>query len=219
METNVHNIINSFEAKTMRVVHYVSMFFSALLSPLLMPTYGMIVSLWLSNLLVLTLPTKLTVILTVFLITAVLPAILFLLLKYLKIIETTSLNGRKERLFPYLIIIVCYVASAIYLFSINAPEWLWMFMFGGGCAAVVSMLVNFKWKISAHMASSGMMVGGLLSYSFIFRFNPVGWLCFFILLAGMLGSARIIVRQHTLGEVCGGFFVGLFCGVIGILFI
>ena len=69
------------------------------------------------------------------------------------------------------------------------------------------------------MASSGMMVGGLLSYSFIFQFNPVEWLCCFILLSGMLGSARIIVRQHTLNEVGGGFFVGLFCGIIGILFI
>jgi membrane-associated phospholipid phosphatase len=47
----------------------------------------------------------------------------------------------------------------------------------------------------------------------------VEWLCFFILLAGMLGSARIIVKQHTLNEVTGGFFVGLFCGITGILFI
>ena len=41
----------------------------------------------------------------------------------------------------------------------------------------------------------------------------------FILLSGMLGSARIIVKQHTLKEVGGGFLVGLFCGIIGILFI
>ena len=68
-------------------------------------------------------------------------------------------------------------------------------------------------------SSSGMMVGGLLSYSLIFNFNPVSWLCFFILLSGMLGTARIIVKQHTLLEVLAGFIVGLFCGVIGILFI
>lgn len=42
---------------------------------------------------------------------------------------------------------------------------------------------------------------------------------FFILLSGMLGTARIIVKQHTLLEVLAGFIVGLFCGVIGILFI
>lgn len=48
---------------------------------------------------------------------------------------------------------------------------------------------------------------------------PVGWLSGFILLAGLLGSARIILRQHTLCEVGGGFLAGLFCGVTGILFI
>ena len=84
---------------------------------------------------------------------------------------------------------------------------------------IFGLLINFKWKISTHVASSGMMVGGLLSYSFIFNFNPVWWLCFFILLSGMLGTARIIVKQHTLLEVLAGFIVGLFCGVIGILFI
>ena len=197
----------------MRVVHYVSMFFSALLSPLLMPTYGMIVSLWLSNLLVLTLPTKLTVILTVFLITAVLPALLFLLLKYLKIIETTSLNGRKERLFPYLIIIVCYVASAIYLFSINAPEWLWMFMFGGGCAAVVSMLVNFKWKISAHMAGIGGFVALVCRINAggdgVFDLLPV--ICGGIFIAGIIGSSRIAMERHTFWQVMAGAANGFIC--------
>ena len=84
---------------------------------------------------------------------------------------------------------------------------------------VICTVINLKWKISTHMASIGMMVGGMLSFSFIFQFNPTWWLCIFILLAGMLGSARIILRQHTLYEVGGGFAVGLFCGVIGILFI
>ena len=84
---------------------------------------------------------------------------------------------------------------------------------------IICTSINLKWKISTHMASCGMIIGGLLSYSFIFQFNPIWWLCGFILLAGMLGSARIIVRQHTLNEVGGGFLVGLFCGIIGILFI
>jgi membrane-associated phospholipid phosphatase len=69
------------------------------------------------------------------------------------------------------------------------------------------------------VASSGMMVGGLLSYSFLFQFNPVWWLSFFILLTGLLGTARIIICQHTLSEIFVGFLVGMFCGVAGILFI
>ena len=156
---NTNEVIISFEQKAMRVIHYVSVFFSTLLTPLMMPTYGIIVSLWMSSLLVLTLPTKMTVLGVVFLITGVVPVLSFILLKYLKIIDDIHLNGRKERLLPYVIMIVCYVSTAIYLFMINAPEWMWMFMFGGGCAALVSLIINFKWKISAHMAGIGGLIG------------------------------------------------------------
>ena len=36
----------------------------------------------------------------------------------------------------------------------------------------------------------------------------------FILVAGVLGTARIILRHHTLGEVMGGFAVGLLCSLL-----
>ena len=206
-------VINTFEAKAMRVIHYVSAFFSTLLSPLLMPTYGMIVALWFSTLLVLTLPTKLTVLTIVFCITCLLPALLILLLKYLKVISDVHLNNRKERLIPYIITIICYVASAVYLFCINAPEWLWMFMFGGGCAAVVSTIVNLKWKISAHMAG----IGGLIAL--LCRINANGdgafdllpVICASILIAGVLGTSRIAMERHTLWQVVAGGLNGFIC--------
>ena len=55
---------------------------------------------------------------------------------------------------------------------------------------------------------------GITVFSSLFNYNPVGWLCIFILIAGMLGSARIILRHHTLGEVLGGFVVGLVCTIL-----
>ncbi len=197
----------------MKVVHYISCFFSILLTPLLMPTYGMIVALWMSNLLVLTLPAKLTVILVVFALTCILPALLFLLLKFLKVISSTELNNRKERLLPYIITIVCYVATAMYLFSINAPQWLWMFMFGGGCAALISMIVNFKWKISAHMAGIGGFIALVCRINAdgdgIFELLPV--ICAAIFIAGVLGTSRIAMERHTFWQVVAGAANGFIC--------
>ena len=40
------------------------------------------------------------------------------------------------------------------------------------------------------------------------------WLCLFILIAGVLGTARIILQHHTLGEVLVGFAVGLICSLL-----
>ena len=120
---------------------------------------------------------------------------------------------------PYALTILSYIGCVITMYRYHLPRYMGGIIIATLLCMVICALINIKWKISTHTASSGMMVGGLLSYSFIFQFNPIGWLCAFILLAGMLGSARIIVRQHTLNEVMGGFFTGLFCGVIGILFI
>ena len=209
----MNKIPNTLEAKAMRVLHYISSFFSALLSPLMMPTYGMNVSLWMSNLLVLTHPAKLTVLSVIFLLTCVVPVALILLLKALKLIEDPHLNNRKERFIPYVITIVCYVASALYLASINAPEWLWMFMFGGGCAALVSMIVNFAWKISAHMAGIGGFVALVCRINAdgdgIFELLPV--ICIAIVIAGILGTSRIAMERHTFWQVIAGTVNGFVC--------
>lgn len=197
----------------MKLLHYISSFFSCLLSPLLMPTYGIIVSLWMTNLLVLTLPAKMTVLAVIFTLTCVAPILIILLLKALNIIKDPHLNNRKERLFPYVGVIACYVASAVYLFSINAPEWMWMFMFGGGCASLISMIVNFKWKISAHMAGIGGFVALLCRINAdgdgAFELLPV--ICVAIAIAGILGTSRIAMERHTFWQVMAGMANGFIC--------
>ena len=75
--------------------------------------------------------------------------------------------------------------------------------------SIICIAVNLKWKLSEHMAGIGGVIGGLVSFSALFGYNPVGWLCLFILIAGILGSARIVLGHHTLGEVLSGFAVCL----------
>jgi len=47
----------------------------------------------------------------------------------------------------------------------------------------------------------------------------VWWLCLVLIVAGILGSARMILRQHSLPQVVAGFFVGLVCAAVAILFL
>ena len=79
---------------------------------------------------------------------------------------------------------------------------------------IICIIVNLRWKLSEHMAGIGGIIGGLISFSELFGYNPVWWLCLFILVAGVLGSARIILRHHSLGEVLSGFAVGLICALL-----
>ncbi len=192
---------------------------SAVFTPFMVPFLAFFLLFFFTYLNIMPLGYKLTILGLVYCFTILVPMLGIYFFQKVNGWTLHELGERERRFIPYVMTIISYVACLITMYRIHLPRYLSGIIVAVLICMVICTLVNFRWKISTHMASSGMMVGGLLSYSLIFRFNPVGWLCFFILLAGLLGSARIILRQHTLNEVCGGFFVGLFCGVAGILFI
>ena len=203
----------NIEAKVMRIIHYVAALFSFLLSPMLMPTYGMIIAFEMSTYQILLTTDKLTVISVIALMTFVVPTILISLMKYFGIISDVHLNLRRERLYPYAMIVVCYLVSALYLFNINAPTWMWMFLFGAATSALVSMVVNFFWKISAHMAGIGGLIGLLCKINNygdgVFDLMPI--ICVMIITAGILGTSRIAMERHTLWQVIAGVLNGFLC--------
>ena len=65
----------------------IARFFSSILSPLLMPTYGIFLVLWVSILCYLPLGTRMVVLLVVFGITCILPMIVIAVLHNIKFIE------------------------------------------------------------------------------------------------------------------------------------
>ena len=194
-------------------------FISAIFTPFMVPFVAFFLLLFFTYLRIMPLSYKITVLALVYCFTILMPMLGIYLFQKINGWGIRELGERKKRFIPYGLTILSYMACLITMYRIHMPRYLAGIILAVLICMVICTLVNLKWKISTHMASSGLMVGGLLSYSLIFQFNPVGWLCFFILLSGLLGSARIIVRQHTLNEVLGGFLVGLFCGVTGILFI
>lgn len=192
---------------------------SAIFTPFLFPFVAFLLLFSLTYLHILPLRYKITMLVLVYCFTIFLPILSIYLFHKLSGRTLRALRHREKRFIPYVLTILSYAGCLFTMARLHVPRYLSGIITATLLCMVICAIVNVKWKISTHMASSGMMIGGMLSYSFIFQFNPVGWLSAFILLAGMLGSARIIVRQHTLGEVGGGFLVGFLCGVIGILFI
>ena len=63
------------------------------------------------------------------------------------------------------------------------------------------------------------MAGALAAFGFKFMFNPVWWLCGQFLLSGMVGSARMILRQHNLRQLYIGFIVGVLVGFFTVIFV
>ena len=205
--------MNASEIKNRRFIVGAARFFSTVLSPLLMPSYGMFLILWGSFLSAQPAGQRIAVLIIMFGITCILPMFFISLLHNLKVIRDKRLNSAKERFWPYLLAILCYVGACFYLGHIHAPQWVIAFAAGGALACLISMVVNMWWKISAHMAGIAGLVALIYSMhtQMLEAFNLKWVFVATLLLAGILGSARIILRHHTLAQVLAGALNGYLC--------
>lgn len=188
-------------------------FFSFVFSPLLVSTYGTALALWFSRLCYLPLSAKWTLLAVVFALTAAMPAIFIFALNKLGLVSDVGLNKRNERPLPYCITCVFYLATAYYFFACHLPSWMVLFMAGGAVAVVVSLVVNIWWKISAHLAGMGGMIGLMLRM--FANGNVVDGafpaLIIVILLTGIVASSRVYLERHTFGQVVAGAINGAVC--------
>lgn len=197
----------------------ISRILSALTTPFLIPAIAFVLLFSFTYLNIMPLPYKLAVVGIVCSFTVLVPLVFIYLYKKINRWNLRELNERKRRFIPYTLTIMSYITCFITMQRMHFPRYLSGIVIASLMCMVLCSLINFRWKVSTHVAGCGILTGGLLSYSLIFYFNPVWWLCGFILLSGAVGTARIIVKQHTLLEVIAGFVVGMFCGITGILFI
>lgn len=202
-----------------KVLKAASSILSAIFPPFMVPFVSFLFLFLFTYLAFMPLPYKAVVLGVVYLFTICIPMLSIYLYQRFCGKGIRELQERKKRFIPYGLAAISYCACAIILYRLYVPRPLSAIVIATLFCMLLCGLINLKWKISTHTANGGMLVGGLLSYSALFNFNPVGWLCGFILLSGLLGTARIILKQHSLLEVIVGFIVGMFCGIIGILFI
>ena len=151
--------------------------------------------------------------------TIVTPSLFIGLYKWMNKYSLKDLSERKRRFIPYVLTLMSYITCLITMYKMHVPHYFSGIIVAGVICVAICILLNIRWRISIHLTGWGMLIGGLLSYSVLFHFNPVWWLCGFILLSGIQGTARISYHQHTLLEIILGFVAGMFCSIAGILFI
>lgn len=186
---------------------------STVFSPLLVPTYGVILAMSLTFLAVLPPATRWLTVGMLFFITAVIPAGSIMVMKRLGMVSDHSLSDRTERTPPYIISAVCYLAATIYLLKVHSPEWLWLFIVGGMLALIVDLVITRWWKISAHMTAMGGLVALLfrLQVSHVAIYDMQWWIIGAIIMTGIVGTARIYRERHDLWQVLGGTACGFIC--------
>jgi membrane-associated phospholipid phosphatase len=162
---------------------------------------------------------KLQVLILVYLFTILLPTVMIHVYRRYQGWTLIELGHRERRMVPYAISILCYFACVYVMERFHMPHFMGAIVVAALIVQIVCAIINVWWKVSEHTAAIGGMGGALFAFAEYLDFNPVWWLSLVFVVAGLMGTSRMILRQHSLGQVVGGFWIGFVCAAFAILFL
>ena len=190
---------------------------SMVFTPFYLPLVGMIILFFFTYMSELNLGYRLSILGMVYLFTILLPTFLIRLYRKHQGWNLFELGKQERRMVPYIISILCY-SACFYVMSVrNVASFMGRIVIAALVIQVLCAVINVWWKISTHTAAIGGVVGALMAFSVLFYFNPVWWLCLVFFVAGLVGTSRMILLQHSLLQVVSGFGVGLVSAFLIIL--
>lgn len=163
---------------------------------------------------------KLFILLLVYCFTILLPT--FLIKFYLKHrdLSVLQLSSKEHRIIPYAISILCYVGGMLALEKLHVPHFMITILLAALVIQGICALINaLWWKPSTHAAGAGGVIGAFMAFALIFSFNPLWWFSIMIILAGLVGSSRIVLHQNGVLQIFVSFLIGAVCANLIILFV
>jgi|UniRef100_UPI004029C8A7 membrane-associated phospholipid phosphatase len=181
---------------------------SMMFTPFYLSTVGLIVLFTFSYLSLAPWQYKLRVIGMVYLFTILMPTLLIRFYRQYHGWTLLELGRQEKRMVPYVISILCYAGCYTLMEITHIPHFMSIILMAALAIQMCCVVINIWWKISTHTSAIGGVAGALQAFAVLFSFNPLWWLCLVFIVAGMVGTSRMILRQHTLWQVVAGFLVG-----------
>lgn len=192
---------------------------SMLLTPFYLPVMGILAIFFFSYLSMFPWQFKVSLVVMVYLFTVFIPTVLIHLYRQYQGWTLLQLGQKERRMVPYAISILCYFSCFYLMNLLHLPHLITSILIVALVIQMLCAVINVWWKISTHTAAIGGVLGALLAFSFMLNFNSVWWLCLVVIASGIVGSSRIILRQHTLMQVTAGFFLGIISAFFTIILI
>ena len=197
-----------------QIFNILSRALSIMLHPLFMPTYGMI--LYMAAMLVRTpnLPSIYiyTSVITTFVLTALIPIILMLILWKRGSISSLHIDNASERTTPYIYTLICFGFWCYFVGDILKMPVVWLVVAIGATAALLAVtIINRWWKISAHLTALGGLLGGVFSIALYYSALPTLLIIGILIVSLLLMYARLYLNAHTPMQVVCGYILGLLC--------
>ncbi|MBL7814446.1 MAG: hypothetical protein JNL70_05525 [Saprospiraceae bacterium] len=166
-------------------------------------------------------------ILSVFFSSFLLPAIAIFLMLKLELISSLEMRNKQDRIGPFIVTGVFYLwIFQNVLRNNDMPTAFLIAVLGTTMGLFLCFLINLFFKISLHATGIGGYIGMVLITMWLYSYGTFDmWLPFVgscsvsinfvliasILIAGLIGSARLGLGAHTSRELYSGFLLGLIC--------
>lgn len=188
-------------------------FLSVILHPVLMPTYALVLIFRQSTYFSYSVSpeAKLALFSIILLNTLILPVMISYILVKKKWIKSLEMQRREERLMPYITNLVLILISAFMIYKLHLPRVFFLLTLGAAAAVAVAIIINIKWKISIHMIGIGGLIGTFFGLSAFLLVDLRMSIILFLLIAGLLGVARIRLGAHRPSQIYVGFLAGFVC--------
>lgn len=192
---------------------------SIIFTPFYLPLVGMVALFLFTYLSMLPTSYKLMVLSIVYVFTILAPTLLIHIYRKYQGWSMLKLISREGRMVPYVISIASYFSCFYLMKVLHFPHFMSSIVVAALFIQIICAVLNTWFKISTHTAAIGGITGGLLAFAEIFSFNPLWWFCVLLIIGGLVGTGRMILRQHSLHQVVYGFIIGLFTSFFVVIMI
>ena len=150
-------------------------------------------------------------ILPIFILTIIIPIILFLILKNLGLISSIFAPKLGERKYPLYFSMIIYLMILYKVIPLNYINELYYFFVGLLIATFTLLLLVFtRIKASIHLMGMGSILIYLIGLSIHFEINITFAIALFTLMTGIVATSRLFMKAHSRVELLIGFLIG-FC--------
>lgn len=149
----------------------------------------------------------------IFVLTFIFPAVWILMMKRLEMIDSLNMEQAKDRIIPFVATATFYL-WATWMFKSSAhmkipSNALIFYMMLGACLAIsTAFFINIFTKVSLHTLGAGSLLGLILIMTRYSTYDLRLLLLSGVVIAGIIGTARLILNSHTEREVFMGYFIG-----------
>ena len=143
-------------------------------------------------------------IISIFILTIILPILLFFLLKTLGKANSIYLENTQERIYP--LILNCLVVLIVLQRILSPAQLIELYYFFVGMTCLILAIFNFK--ASIHMISISGVFMFFINLSIHFSINIMGTLALMSILTGAIATSRLHMKAHSYNELIFGVLIG-----------